>query len=149
MRRADPNFLGRGWQFPPRFDADLDPSGRPRGKGVLAMAAGNEDIRESLTILMATLRGERMMRPNYGLGLQEHVFDPTDETTLGYFRSQIEEAILFYEPRIKVETITIDTSEEVDGQLLIQIDYWVPTTNSRSNMVFPFYFREGTNIRER
>ena len=109
----------------------------------------NEDIRESLTILMATLRGERMMRPNYGLGLQEHVFDPTDETTLGYFRSQIEEAILFYEPRIKVEAITIDTSEEVDGQLLIQIDYWVPTTNSRSNMVFPFYFREGTNIRER
>lgn len=149
MQRADPKFLGRGWRFPPRFDADLDPSGRPKGEGVLAMVAGNQDIRESLAILIATLRGERLMRPNYGLGLQEHAFDPTDETALGYFRSQIEEAILFYEPRIKVEAITFDSSEDVEGRLLIGIDYRVPATNSRSNMVFPFYFREGTNIRAR
>jgi len=147
MRRAAPKFLGRGWRFPPRFAADLDSCGRPEGEGVLAMVDGDEDIRESLAILMATMRGERLMRPNYGLGLQEHVFDPTDETTLGYFRSQIEEAILFYEPRIKVEAITFDSSDNVEGRLLIQIEYRVPATNSRSNMVFPFYFREGTNIR--
>ena len=71
----------------------------------------------------------------------------TDETSLGELRSQIEDAILFGEPRIKVEDIEIDTSAAADGVLEISIRYFIPAVNTRSNMVFPFYFREGTNLR--
>jgi len=92
-------------------------------------------------------RGERIMHPDYGFGLLEQVFDPVDETALGDFRSQIEDAILRFEPRIKVEEIRIETGQIIDGYLEIHLSYWIPEINSRSNMVYPYYIEEGTNIR--
>ena len=113
------------------------------------MVEAEEDIRESLSILLSTMRGERVMLPDYGFGLQLHVFDGTDTATLSQMRTQIADAILFFEPRIEVEQITFDTAEHIDGKLLIKIDYTIPSTNSRGNMVFPFYFGEGTHISTR
>lgn len=113
------------------------------------MVEAEQDIRESLVILLSTVRGERVMLPDYGLGLQLHVFDATDNTTLSHIRSQIEDAILYFEPRIKLENVSIDATEHLEGRLLVNIDYTIPSINSRSNMVFPFYFIEGTNIENR
>ena len=101
----------------------------------------------SIAMCSSSIRGERLMLPDYGLGLHLHVFDATDTTTLSHIRSQIADAILFFEPRIKLEHIAIETTEHMDGRLLIKIDYAIPSINSRSNMVFPFYFGEGTSIR--
>ena len=145
MRSGGPKFLGRGWAFPPQFTLGSGLDGQRIGD--VAMVADEDDIRQSLTILMATRRGERVMRPLYGLGLWDQVFVSTDETSLGELRSQSEDAILFGEPRIKVEDIEIDTSAAADGVLEISIRYFIPAVNTRSNMVFPFYFREGTNLR--
>ena len=69
------------------------------------------------------------------------------ETYLGHLRGRIEDAILYFEPRIKVETIEFETSRSGDGYLMIRLDYRIPTINSRSNMVYPFYIGEGTNVR--
>ncbi len=140
MALENRRFLGRGWRFPPSFDWE---------SGGVAMVEAERDIRESLFILMSTLRGERVMLPDYGLGLQLHVFDGTDNTTLSHLRNQIEDAILYFEPRIKLENVSIDAAEHLDGRLLVNIDYTIPSINSRSNMVFPFYFTEGTNIENR
>ena len=149
MSNQLPKFLGQGWQFPPVFNVPLDEDGFATGPGTAGMIAGDADIHESLQILFSTFRGERILKPDYGVGIEEHVFDPTDETQLGDLRSQIEHAILFFEPRIKLSNVTLDTSEVEDGVLNIRIEYIIPAINSRSNMVYPVYFKEGTNIRAR
>lgn len=146
MTTKSPAFLGRGWAFPPRFP--LGPGHGTQREGTVAMVAGDEDIQESLRILMTTRRGERIMRPRFGLGLWAHVADTMDDTTLADLQSQIEDAILFWEPRIRVEEITFDTADAADGVLHIHLSYRIPAINSRSNMVFPYYTRgEGTNVR--
>ena len=146
MPDTSTGFLGRGWQFPPRFTLSSDPNGDPVSAGSVEMAAADQDIRQSLIVLFATLRGERIMRPDYGLGVHPFVLGPMDETHLGELRSQIEDAILFFEPRIKIDTIDMDTSGAPDGCLHIHLHYWIPAINSRSNMVYPYYFSEGTNV---
>ena len=149
MRGSDPDFLGRGWRFPPSFEVDVDSAGAAIGPGRAAMIQGDDDIRQSIEILMQTFHGERILSPDYGIGIAAHVFDPTDETQLGDLRSQIEHAILFFEPRIKVRAIELSTDASEDGLLHVSIDYDVPAINSRSNMVYPLYFKEGTNVRDR
>ena len=144
MPRDGPRFLGTGWNFPPRFDLAFD-RGQP-SVGRLALVSGDDDIRQSLTVLMTTLRGERLLDPDYGFGAQDLVFDPTDATSLMHFESQIREAVLFFEPRIQLEGVNFDAGAVADGLLNIQLEYVVPQVNSRANMVFPFYFKEGTTL---
>ena len=134
----DKSFLGRGWGFPPAFD---------RRSRSARMVAGEDDIRESLRILLATVPGERVMQPAYGCGLKLQVFESINESTLTLIRDSIERAVLFFEPRITLESVEMDAAQSYDGLLLIKLVYTVRTTNSRSNMVYPFYFLEGSNIR--
>ena len=86
------------------------------------------------------------MQPNYGCNLDDMVFEAMNLTMLTYLKDLVEHAILYYEPRIDLESIEIDTSQELEGVLLIVIDYTVRATNSRFNFVFPFYKNEGSNI---
>lgn len=134
----DRSFLGRGWAFPPRFDPV---------KGDVEMVSEDVDIRESLLILFSTMPGERVMVPEFGCELHTHVFDGSDNTTLTHIKSLIADAILFFEPRIKLDEVQLDTGRMPEGVLQIILDYTVLTTNSRSNMVIPYYLTEGTNVR--
>lgn len=140
---VDQSFLGTGWSFPPRFHKH---TGRDDG-GALDMVSGEDDIRESLLILMSTAPGERVMQPAYGCGLKTLVFDNVTESTLTEIRDLIERAILFFEPRITVERIDIADDRIEEGLLTIDIVYRVRSTNTRSNIVYPFYFMEGTHVR--
>ena len=130
-------FLGRGWGFPPEFS---------RASKNVGMLEDVEDIESSLTILLSTRLGERIMQPNYGCNLDEMVFEAMNLTMLTYLKDLVENAILYYEPRIELEGLEIDTSQENEGVLLIRIDYTVRSTNSRFNYVYPFYKNEGTNL---
>lgn len=134
---SERSFLGRGWGFPPRFNL--------RDRGV-KQVENEQDIRESLVILLSTSPGERVMRPEYGCPLNSMVFDTINDSTVAEIRDMIDRAVLFFEPRIFLESIEIDTSEQFEGKLEIGLHYRVKATNSRSNMVYPFYFREGTNL---
>lgn len=138
MEEIKKPFLGRGWGFPPTFD---------KVSNSVEMVEGEADINESLFLLISTIQGERVMLPDYGFGTQIHVFDGADNSMLTYLKGEIADAILHFEPRIRVEEISIDASQSVDGRLAIHLSYFIPSTNSRSNMVFPFYIAEGTNIR--
>lgn len=138
-------ILGTGWRFPPRFDLVETVPGRTV-IGKAAMVADETDILQSLDILMTTIMGERVMRPTYGLGIQTHVFDATDETSLTYLRDRIDKAVLFGEPRIRLEAVNFDLSALMGGRLDIQLGYVIPATNSRGNKVFPFYLSEGTHV---
>ena len=111
------------------------------------MVEADEDIRQSLAILFSTTPGERVMAPDYGCNLKAYVFDTVDETTLTHMKTVIAEAILFFEPRIILEDVGFDVTHIADGVLNINLDYIVEATNSRSNLVFPYYLSEGTLAR--
>ena len=130
-------FLGEGWSFPPHFD---------KKTGELVTTAGVVDINKSLEILLSTRLGERIMLPNYGCNLEELLFQPLDVTLKTYIIELIKTAILYNEPRIDTQTISLDTTNELSGEILINIEYVVRITNSRANMVFPFYKTEGTEV---
>lgn len=131
------SFLGEGWDFPPEFN---------KAAKVAVTTAGEEDIKKSLEILLSTRIGERVMLPEYGCNLEELLFQPLDLSLKTYVKDLIKTAILYYEPRIDVLKIEIDTTNELAGELLIKIDYLIRITNSRSNIVYPFYKGEGNEI---
>lgn len=127
-------FLGRGWAWPVRLD--------PR-TGLVASVAYEEDIRQSMRIILETSPGERAMRPNFGCGIHDLVFEAMDSTTMQRIRSTVEEALRRCEARIDVLGVGVDESATPEGRLLVEIDYRVRKTNQTGNFVFPFYFREG------
>ena len=97
-------------------------------------------------ILLSTRPGERVMFPNYGCDLQEMLFKPLDLTLITQMKGIVERAILYHEPRINILSIEINAQDEIEGEILIEINYEVRNTNTRSNMVFPFYKEEATEI---
>ena len=131
------DFLGEGWSFPPHFD---------RNTGTLVTTSGVVDINKSLEILLSTRLGERVMLPGYGCNLEDLIFQALDITLKTYIKDLISTAILYHEPRIDVLKIELDTTNELEGEILIKIDYLVRITNSRANMVFPFYKVEGSQV---
>jgi uncharacterized protein len=133
-------FLGTGWAFPPSFDW--------RSKEAV-MSSQVEDIEQSLHILLSTVPGERVMQPTYGCGIKRMVFENVNENTLTEMKDVIAKAILFFEVRITLHEIDIDLSDfDLDGVVRLKLDYTVRTTNTRTNMVYPLYLREGTNLRQ-
>ncbi len=131
------SFLGRGWSFPPEFNKE---------SRAVKMLEDEVDIKSSLEILLSTKLGERVMLPGYGCNLEELLFSPLNLTLKTYVIDLIKTAILYHEPRIDVKKIDIDPTDELNGVLLINIDYIIRSTNSRMNMVFPFYKEEGSEI---
>lgn len=130
------SYLGTGWSFPVSFS---------KGKGV-AMVSADEDIRQSLRILLSTIPGERIFRNDYGCSICEWVFSKMNLSEKTRIVNIIEMAILEGEPRVKAESVDIEIKDEREGILWINIEYTVGQTNSRGNMVYPFYIREGTNL---
>jgi phage baseplate assembly protein W len=140
MVDVDKAFLGIGWSFPPEFHKRADALG-------VKMVAEEDDIGESLRILLSTNPGERVMQPSYGCGLKAMVFATINERTITELKDIIERAVLFFESRITLEDIDVNTEDALDGILKIQLNYSVRKTNTRSNIVYPFYFREGSQVR--
>ena len=131
-------FLGRGWKYPVTF--------RQSHKTVV-LSQYEQDIRESLNILLSTERGERVMRPEYGTNVRDLLFEPLDVSTATLVGEEIKKAILLNEPRVFVESVEA-IQEELNGYLEVKIEYTIIATNTRSNLVYPFYLNEGTNINQ-
>ena len=131
------SFLGIGWSFPPAFDED---------SRTVQLVQAEEDIDQSLHILLSTSLGERVMQPTYGCNLSDYQFESLSASLIGFIRDLVERAILFHEPRIRLDKVTItspDSADLLEGKLLISVDYTIVETNSRYNFVYPFYLQEG------
>lgn len=109
------------------------------------MVSGEADIRQSLEILLSTQLKERIMRSNFGSALHHYLFEEIDQGLVNGVRNAIRDAILDHEPRIDVDKIDVDASEDREGLVLIAISYRVRATNNRFNMVYPFYLNEATD----
>jgi len=127
-------FLGVGWQFPVMRD---EPKQR------FALAEYEESIKQSIWIILFTVKGERVMRPDFGCGIYELVFAPNDATTRGMAEHHVREALRLWEPRIEVLQVKATAVGAQDEELRISIDYRVRTTDSRFNLVYPFYLERG------
>lgn len=134
---SDPGFLGRGWAFPPAFS---------RGGGTVAMVEAEADVAESLRILLQTRIGERVMRPRYGCNLDRLLFEPLSTSLRAYVEDLVRTAILYHEPRVILDGVGLTAVPE-GGRLDIEVRYTIARTNSRTNLVFPFYLSEGTDAR--
>ena len=131
------SFLGTGWSFPPDFN---------RVNNSVQMVSDISDIEDSIRIILSTTPGERIMQPEFGCDLKRLVFETIDSTLLASLDHLIYHALLNFEPRITFLNTEILNLESQNGQLLIQINFKVIITNSRHNIVFPFYLLEGTNV---
>ncbi len=130
---VDQSFLGTGWSFPPAFTQG--------GKDV-EMVSGTDDIQQSLQILLSTQLGERVMQDEFGCNLDYVLFEEVDQSLVNTLTSMITDAILYYEPRIMLDKLDVSQDDIEQGLLLISISYTVRSTNSRFNMVYPFYINE-------
>ncbi len=128
------DFLGRGWSFPPRVDS---------ATGRFVMCDGEEDIRQSVYIIVMTKLKERAMMPEFGCDIHSYVFDLPDSSTTSMVELEILKALSYWEPRIIEVSAEIDTEDIKNGKLVVNIEYVVRATNNPNNLVFPYYLFEG------
>jgi uncharacterized protein len=133
----DHSFLGTGWAFPPMFDS--------RSKQA-ALSSGVQDVEESLRILLSTTPGERVMQPSYGCNLRAFVFEAMDESRITELRDMVEKAVLFFEVRVTLDEVQVEWADWTGGVLNLHLHYTVRSTNTRHNLVYPLYLREGTGV---
>ena len=127
------SFLGVGWSFPVAVDG-----------GQAEMVSYEDDVRQAILVILLTGHGERLMRPSFGAGLNQFLFEPINPTTMAALQRQVEDALIDWEPRIDVMSVAVTASDR-PGTLLIDITYRIRATNSVGNLVYPFYIGEGSS----
>jgi len=129
VSETEKDIMGTGWSFPVRID----------GRGGIALSKHENDIQESIRIIIGTAKGERRMRPDFGCEIHDLVFAPNNATTRGLAAHYIEDALGWWEPRIEVIDINTEPDPGNTGKLLITISYRIRATNDERNLVYPFY----------
>jgi phage baseplate assembly protein W len=125
--------LGRGWRFPLQLDE----------QGEVVYAEGEESIQEAIWIILSTAFGERLMHPDFGCGIHDLLFEPNNTSTSGLARFYVEDALQRWEPRIELEEVEVQADPGMPGLLLIGVAYRIRATDSRFNLVYPFYLTRG------
>ena len=122
-------IIGSGLAFPLQVDR----------RGGIALATDETDIEQAIELILGTAPGERPMRPEFGCGVHDFVFDSIDASTIGHMEEAIRDALDHWEPRVVVETVEFDLSSVDEGRLMIDIGYRIRVTNTMRNLVYPFY----------
>ena len=127
------SFLGVGWGFPFGFDS----------AGAINLAEYEESVRQSVWIILGTAKGERLMRPDFGCGIYDLVFEMNSASTSGKVSQAVHDALLSFETRIDV--VDVQVCPGGSGEVLfISIDYQVRETNNVFNLVYPFYLERSS-----
>ena len=131
VRQRD--FLGVGWSYPVATDPMT---------GDIALSEYERDVKEAIRIILETSRGERVMRPRFGCGIHDLVFEEMSATTLFAVEAAVREALTAYEARIELLGVGVDPFQAASGWLVVTIDYRVRRTNQVDNLVYPFLYNE-------
>ncbi|MCA9539941.1 MAG: GPW/gp25 family protein [Myxococcales bacterium] len=132
----DRPFLGRGWGFPTRLDAD----------GRVVPVAGEAAVEQSIKLILQTALGERIMRPDFGCGLHAHLFAPGNVETVARMIGDIRSAITRWEPRVDLADIAVRGDDTDPSLRIVEVTAVVRSTNSRVNVVYPFYLDGGAEV---
>ena len=134
---SDLSFLGTGWEFPPAFVK--------QGQNTVRLSTGEDDVNQSLEILLGTVLGERIMQPGYGADMSRLLFEPLNASLSTYIKDLILTAVRKYEGRISVENVFLETVHE-EGLLNISLDYRLKAIDSRFNFIYPFYLDRAKSL---
>ncbi|MEX2375481.1 MAG: GPW/gp25 family protein [Dehalococcoidia bacterium] len=129
MTMGAPDFIGRGWSFPPTIDE----------RGRIALVSGGEELDAAMRFILLTAPGERVMRPEFGCRAWDFLYEPMNPNTLGLIENAVLEALRRWEPRVEVERVTAEEDTEREGTVAVSVEYSVRATNDRRNLVVPFY----------
>lgn len=130
------SFLGTGWKFPIEFS---------KAGASNIMLSDEDDIQNSLQVLLTTRVGERIMQPAYGCNMDVLLFEAINESLITYIKDLVFTAIYYFEPRISPDNVSLESTAE-EGKILVNVSYTIRSTNSRQNLVFPFYLDEGNLV---
>ncbi len=122
-------ILGTGWAFPLHTD----------NRGGIALSRSEGGIEEAIRLILATGKGERRMRPNFGCDINTLIFAPNNATTWGLACHYVEDALTWWEPRVEILKVDAQPDPADSSRLLINISYRVKATNDARNIVYPFY----------
>jgi uncharacterized protein len=122
-------IIGRGWSFPPRLDH----------RGRIATVGGEQEIEEAIRIILTTVPGQRVMRPEFGCRLQEIVFAPNNGQTAAMAERFVRQALARWEPRIQVEEVRAEPDPVDRALLLIRLRYTIKSSHASRSLVYPFY----------
>ena len=128
-------FLGTGWKFPVKLD-----------EGEIALSHQEQDVEESIRIILGTAPGERVMRPEFGCGIHDLVFALNSTHTAGLIQFHVEQALMRWEPRIDQVQVHVETDPAEPEVLMIHVSYKVRATDSRYNLVYPFYLERSQSL---
>ncbi len=128
----DPDFLGVGWKFPPTMR-----------NNALLLSEGEDVIRESILLILRTTRGERIMRPDFGCGINDMVFAENNATTHTLLAEVVNDALLEFEPRVNVNDVRVTADPDEDNRVNIEIEYTIKSSNAKENIVYPFFLENG------
>lgn len=129
-----PTYFARGWQFPPQFDK--------HGQTV-QMVIDEDDIKQSLLILLSTLPGERLLYPTYGCDLHRFLFQEMSQGFITHLKDVLLDTITRYETRVKVDDIVINLQDSLSGQLAISLHYTVLATTQQNELQYTLVLQEG------
>jgi phage baseplate assembly protein W len=136
MQRNAQSFLGNGLSFPIKMNA----------RGEIMLVSGNEDIEQSIRIILSTKPGERVMRPTFGCRAHELMFDPRSPSTVSLLLEYVYDALRMWEPRIEVLSVNVNADDEIDGALLAEIEYEIKAIHDTRSIVYPFYIEAEEEI---
>ena len=136
MQRDARTFLGYGLNFPVRMN----------GRGEILLVSGNEDIEQSIRIILGTRPGERVMRPTFGCRAYELMFDSRSATTISLLQEYVFDALRMWEPRIDVLSVDVTAEDANDGALLVEVEYEIKATHDTRSIVYPFYIEAEEEI---
>lgn len=122
-------FVGRGLAFPLRTTAS----------GSVALVSADQELREAIRLVLGTAYGERPMRPEFGCGIHDLIFAPSNSTTAGQAAYEVRRSLSRWEPRVDVDDVTVSYEEADTSLMYISITYRVRGSNDPRNLVFPFY----------
>ncbi len=128
-------FMGQGLKFPLQIDPKT---------GKVAMVRQEEDIAEAIGIIINTVQGERVMRPDFGSNVLDYTFSPASDSLRQSLAFDLKEQLGFLEPRIDDIEVRCKDTDELTGSIIVEISYRVRSTNNRYNRVYPFYRTEGS-----
>jgi phage baseplate assembly protein W len=126
-------FLGAGIAFP----LDKDPA------GLITMKSLEDQVSQSIQLILRTAKGERVMHPDFGAGLNRLVFEPLNQATISLAQHYVKDALVRFEPRVEVLNVSIRVDPQLQDQLLINVEYRLRTTDATFNLVYPFYLKRG------
>jgi uncharacterized protein len=137
FNKYENNFLGSGWAFPITFS---------KGNLLVSVSSYENNINNSIDIILKTHKGERNLEPQFGSGLQKFFFRKMDSTLKGEITEAVKYSLLLNEPRISVKDVVVEYTDLLEGLVEITVIYVYNQTNTRHNYVFPFHIKEGTNL---